>query len=88
MHRFLKAGNPTSIPGQIGIPAVYSPMTRTLDDLETFWRAVMSMKPWEYDFSVRLGSSSCRRETRDELLPVSDSASLFHGGRLTFLRGN
>ncbi len=38
--------------GQIGIPAVYSPMTRTLEDLETFWRAVVSMKPWEYDHSV------------------------------------
>ncbi|KAI0076500.1 amidase signature enzyme [Panus rudis PR-1116 ss-1] len=51
MHRFLKAGNPTSIPGQIGIPAVYSPMTRTLEDLETFWKAVVEMKPWEYDYS-------------------------------------
>ena len=54
MHRFLKTGNPTSMPGQEGIPAVYSPMTRTLEDLETFWRAIMSMKPWEYDHSVRL----------------------------------
>ncbi|KAI0938807.1 hypothetical protein AcV5_000409 [Taiwanofungus camphoratus] len=51
MHRFLKTGNPTSMPGQEGVPAVYSPMTRTLEDLETFWRAVMSMKPWEYDHS-------------------------------------
>ncbi|KAH9924149.1 amidase signature enzyme [Fomitopsis serialis] len=52
MHRFLKTGNPTSMPGQEGIPAVYSPMTRTLEDLEMFWRAIMSMKPWEYDHSV------------------------------------
>jgi len=52
MNRFLKTGNPTSMPGQEGIPAVYSPMTRTLEDLETFWRAIMSMKPWEYDHSV------------------------------------
>lgn len=59
MHRFLKTGNPTSMPGQEGIPAVYSPMTRTLEDLETFWRAIMSMKPWEYDHSV---SSHPRRE--------------------------
>jgi len=51
MHRFLKSGNPTSMPGQEGIPAVYSPMTRTLEDLETFWRAIVSMKPWEYDHS-------------------------------------
>lgn len=42
------------MPGQIGIPAVYSPMTRTLEDLDTFWRAIMSMKPWEYDHSVSL----------------------------------
>ncbi|RPD65215.1 amidase signature enzyme [Lentinus tigrinus ALCF2SS1-7] len=52
MHRFLKSGNATSMPGQEGIPATYSPMTRTLEDLETFWRAIMSMKPWEYDHSV------------------------------------
>jgi len=49
MHRFLKAGNASAMVGQEGIPAVYSPMTRTLEDLETFWRAVVSMKPWEYD---------------------------------------
>ena len=52
MHRFLKAGNASAMVGQEGIPAVYSPMTRTLEDLETFWRAVVSMKPWEYDPSV------------------------------------
>ncbi|KAI0646089.1 amidase signature enzyme [Trametes meyenii] len=52
MHRFLKTGNVTSMPGQEGVPAVYSPMTRTLDDLEFFWKAVVSMKPWEYDHSV------------------------------------
>ncbi|KAL0958215.1 hypothetical protein HGRIS_000374 [Hohenbuehelia grisea] len=50
--RFLKAGNATSMPGQEGVPAVYSPMARTLEDLETFWRGVMAMKPWEYDPSV------------------------------------
>ncbi|KAI9058070.1 amidase signature enzyme [Trametes sanguinea] len=53
MHRFLKSGNSTSMPGQEGIPAVYSPMTRTLEDLEMFWKAVVGMKPWEYDHSVR-----------------------------------
>ena len=52
MHRFLKTGNGTSMPGQLGIPAVYSPMTRTLEDLETFWRAVVGMKPWQYDHTV------------------------------------
>ncbi|KAI0064993.1 amidase signature enzyme [Artomyces pyxidatus] len=47
--RFLKAGNASGMAGQEGIPPVYSPMTRTLEDLETFWNAVISMKPWEYD---------------------------------------
>ena len=51
-QRFPKSGNNTSVVGQEGIPAVYSPMTRTLDDLETFWRAIVGMKPWEYDHSV------------------------------------
>ena len=49
MHRFL-----TSMPGQEGVPAVYSPMARTLDDLETFWKAILSMKPWTYDHSARI----------------------------------
>lgn len=49
------------MPGQEGIPAVYSPMTRTLEDLETFWRAIMSMKPWEYDHSVSRVSSTWDR---------------------------
>lgn len=48
--RFLKSGNgPTSSPGMEGVSVAFSPMARTLADLETFWRAVMSMKPWEYD---------------------------------------
>lgn len=50
--RFPKTGSATSIAGQEGIPAVYSPMSRTLEDLEAFWTAVVSMKPWEYDHSV------------------------------------
>ncbi|CCM00798.1 uncharacterized protein FIBRA_02840 [Fibroporia radiculosa] len=52
-RRFLKAGNSnSSIPGEEGVPVAFSPMARTLEDLETFWRAVMSMKPWQYDDSV------------------------------------
>ena len=50
--RFLKAGNNTSIPGQEGVAGVYSPMARTLEDLEYFWKAIMSMSPWKYDPSV------------------------------------
>jgi Asp-tRNA(Asn)/Glu-tRNA(Gln) amidotransferase A subunit family amidase len=51
-HRFPKSGCTTSVVGQEGVSAVYSPMTRTLEDLDTFWRAVVGMKPWEYDHSV------------------------------------
>ncbi|KDQ60413.1 hypothetical protein JAAARDRAFT_32815 [Jaapia argillacea MUCL 33604] len=50
-QRFMKAGNATSVPGQEGVAAVYSPMARTLEDLETAWRGIMSMKPWTYDYS-------------------------------------
>lgn len=57
--RFLKSGNRTSMPGQEGVPAVCSPMARTLDDLETFWEAVMHMKPWTYDHSVSKVFLSC-----------------------------
>ncbi|KAF8062345.1 amidase signature domain-containing protein [Lyophyllum atratum] len=49
--RFLRTGNTTGIPGQEGVPPVYSPMARTLEDLETFWKAIVSMKPWEYDYA-------------------------------------
>ncbi|OJA10625.1 hypothetical protein AZE42_05697 [Rhizopogon vesiculosus] len=52
MYRFLKQGSASSMPGQEGIPATHSPMTKTLEDLETFWRAVFQMKPWNYDYSV------------------------------------
>ena len=40
------------MPGQEGIPAVYSPMTRTLEDLVYFTKSLISMKPWKYDHSV------------------------------------
>ena len=49
--RWLKLGMCTSMPGQEGVPAVYSPMARTLDDLTYFTRAVIEMKPWEYDYT-------------------------------------
>lgn len=50
--RFPKLGNTTSMSGQEGIPAVYSPMARTLTDLDYFLKSIISMKPWEYDYSV------------------------------------
>ena len=45
-------GMNTSMPGQEGIPSVFSPMTRTLADLVYFSKAMISMKPWDYDHSV------------------------------------
>jgi Asp-tRNA(Asn)/Glu-tRNA(Gln) amidotransferase A subunit family amidase len=42
----------TSMPGQEGIPSVFSPMTRTLGDLSYFTKSMISMKPWKYDHSV------------------------------------
>ncbi|GJJ10269.1 hypothetical protein Clacol_004495 [Clathrus columnatus] len=49
--RIPRTNSGSSVPGQEGVPAVYSPMARTLEDLETLWRAIVSMKPWEYDHS-------------------------------------
>ncbi|PHH78472.1 hypothetical protein CDD80_6815 [Ophiocordyceps camponoti-rufipedis] len=47
--RWPKLGATTSIPGQDGVPAVYSPMARTLNDLVYFTRAVVEGRPWNYD---------------------------------------
>ncbi|KAL2257422.1 hypothetical protein VTK26DRAFT_202 [Humicola hyalothermophila] len=41
------------MPGQEGVPSVYSPMARTLGDLTYFVRAVLGeMRPWRYDYTV------------------------------------
>ena len=45
-------GMNTSMPGQEGIPSVFSPMARTLADLVFFSQSMISMKPWQYDHSV------------------------------------
>ncbi|KZT20930.1 amidase signature enzyme [Neolentinus lepideus HHB14362 ss-1] len=50
--RFVRSGTATSNAGQEGVLAVYSPMARTLEDLEYFWKAIMSMNPWKYDHTV------------------------------------
>ena len=50
--RWPKMGMNTSMPGQEGIPSVFSPMARTLPDLVYFSQSMISMKPWEYDHSV------------------------------------
>ncbi|KAF2221260.1 amidase signature domain-containing protein [Elsinoe ampelina] len=50
--RWPKAGVDTSMPGQEGIPSVFSPMARTLFDLTYFSRALIQCKPWKYDHTV------------------------------------
>ncbi|KAH9220519.1 amidase signature domain-containing protein [Leptodontidium sp. 2 PMI_412] len=50
--RWPKNGMVTSMPGQEGIPSVFSPMTRTLEDLSYFTKSMIGMKPWKYDHSV------------------------------------
>ena len=52
--RFPRYGNGTSLPGQEGVPSIVAPMARTLEDLEYAWKAVVGMRPWEYDYSVCL----------------------------------
>lgn len=54
LYRFIKTGSISSMPGQEGVPGTLSPMARTLEDLETFWRAAFQMKPWEYDHAVSI----------------------------------
>jgi Asp-tRNA(Asn)/Glu-tRNA(Gln) amidotransferase A subunit family amidase len=49
--RWVKLGGITSMPGQDGVPAVFSPMARTLNDLTYFTRSFIQMKPWTYDYS-------------------------------------
>jgi Asp-tRNA(Asn)/Glu-tRNA(Gln) amidotransferase A subunit family amidase len=50
--RWPKMGIDTSMPGQEGVPSVYSPMARTLDDLVYFTKSFIGMKPWEVDYTV------------------------------------
>jgi fatty acid amide hydrolase len=40
------------MPGQEGVPSVFSPMARTLNDLTYFTRSIVGMQPWKYDFTV------------------------------------
>ncbi|KAL8702122.1 MAG: hypothetical protein Q9201_004556, partial [Fulgogasparrea decipioides] len=50
--RWPKMGMNTSMPGQEGVPSVFSPMARTLPDLVYFTKSMIGLKPWEYDHSV------------------------------------
>ncbi|KAI5781302.1 acetamidase [Geopyxis carbonaria] len=50
--RFPRSGNVTSMAGQEGVAAVYSPMARTLPDLTYFLKSIIDQEPWEYDHTV------------------------------------
>lgn len=50
--RWPKMGMNTSMPGQEGIPSVFSPMARTLEDLVYFSRSLIGIKPWKWDHTV------------------------------------
>lgn len=50
--RWPKMGMVTSMPGQEGIPSVFSPMSRTLEDLSYFTKSLVGMQPWKFDHSV------------------------------------
>lgn len=62
--RWPKLGFATSMPGQEGVPSIYSPMARTLNDLTYFTRSVIGMQPWKYDPSVH--PLSWRSEVEEE----------------------
>lgn len=50
--RWPKGGVNTSMPGQEGVPSVFSPMARTLNDLAYFTRSLIKTKPWRLDHTV------------------------------------
>ncbi|EYE90164.1 putative acetamidase [Aspergillus ruber CBS 135680] len=62
--RWPKSGGRTSMPGQEGVPAVYSPMARTLNDLAYFSRSIIGLRPWKYDYTVH--PISWREEDENE----------------------
>ncbi|KAJ5761522.1 Amidase [Penicillium manginii] len=68
--RWPKAGVSTSMPGQEGIPSVFSPMARTLNDLTYFTRAIINMQPWKYDHSVHPISWRGDLETEAQSKPL------------------
>lgn len=52
--RFPSLGALPPLPGQEFVGTSCSPMARRLDDLEEFWKRVVSMNPWNYDHTVRV----------------------------------
>ena len=51
--RFPSLGALPPLLGQEFVGSSCSPMARRLDDLEEFWKRVVNMNPWEYDYTVR-----------------------------------
>ncbi|EIN05060.1 acetamidase [Punctularia strigosozonata HHB-11173 SS5] len=67
--RMPRTGCMTTMPGQEGVPAVYSPMTRTLEDLGYFLKSIVDMKPWTYDHSchpIPWRGEEVKKEMEDE----------------------
>lgn len=50
--RWPKHGMCTSMPGQEGVPSVFSPMARTINDLAYFTKSLIRTEPWKYDCTV------------------------------------
>lgn len=50
--RWPKMGMSTSMPGQEGVPSVFSPMSRTLEDLVYFTKSLIGVEPWQWDHTV------------------------------------
>jgi Asp-tRNA(Asn)/Glu-tRNA(Gln) amidotransferase A subunit family amidase len=53
--RFPTWGTMSSMMGLESIQILAAPMAGSLADLEEFWKRVVAMKPWTYDFTVCLG---------------------------------
>lgn len=66
--RWPKMGMNTSTPGQEGVPSVFSPMARTLEDLVYFTRCIIEAKPWKRDHSVHPleWNKALEEDTRDK----------------------
>jgi len=56
--RFPAWQNQSSVNGCESIPLIAGPLAGSLEDLEEFWKRVMEMQPWEYDFTVSIVMSA------------------------------
>jgi Asp-tRNA(Asn)/Glu-tRNA(Gln) amidotransferase A subunit family amidase len=72
--RFPSMGCQSCTPGLEGVEST-APIAKNLDDLREFWERVVSMKPWDYDHSVRshfhvLDSPELNSPANDQCLPI------------------